>query len=119
MGERSRAWKGLPERLSSAERGRRPTEPDAPGAVADAVGGEGAGGSRDAGSTSRKTHAIVRLDDGTVCIGADCAVIRIPPTGDIQIDARECPDDVADKLTDRLMDGAGADFKLKPRGKKV
>ncbi len=117
MVNRARPRKGVSSHLPSPSSIGGSSESSLAGADSRSASRAGAGGASDARDDSRKTHSITRLEDGTVCIGADCAVIRIPPTGDIQIDARNCPDDVGQKLTERLMDGAGADFKLNPRRK--
>ncbi len=84
-----------------ATRKRGEGTPGAPGATA----GEPDG-------ASRKTHAVTRLPDGTVCIGDGCAVLRIPPKGDIEIDLAECDDDVKHTIVDRVNAGSGADFKV-------
>lgn len=115
MGSRSRPRQGLQEHVSPGARDGRNSEPGSAHPDSTGAGGKGAGAADESGGASRRTHTITRLDDGTICIGADCAIIRIPPSGDIQIDARDCPDDVARALTERLNEGAGADFKLKPR----
>jgi len=115
MGERTRSRSRFFESASPRTGEGRPEQPepafeDRPGAARE----DSAGGS-EPGGTSRKTHAIQRLPDGTLCIGEGCTIIRIPPSGDIQIDARDCPDDVADVIRERLDSGAGADFKLKQK----
>ncbi len=67
----------------------------------------------DAGTTARKTHTITRLADGTVCIGAECSVVRVAPTGTIEIDVRECDDEVQQLVNSALDKGAGAEVKTR------
>lgn len=110
-GEGVRSLVPPPERDGRAER-EDDVDPSSP-APSRAV----AGGVADAGDVHRKAPAIQHLPDGTICIGSGCVVTRIPPTGDIQYDVRDCPDDVADALDKRLAEGAGVDFKMKPRRK--
>ena len=67
------------------------------------------------GDVSYKTPAITKLPDGTICIGSECATIRIPPAGsgkDIEIDARGCDENTQRALGNAISQGSGADFKL-------
>lgn len=118
MGARTRSGKGIQEHLQEPVGDGRSGIKDALGSLSDSTGGEGSDGVGGSGSVTRKTHSVTTLEDGTICIGADCAVIRVPLIGDIQIDTRECPDDVADRISQRLNEGAGADFKLKAKARK-
>ena len=118
MGKRSRARKGVREHISGSDRDGRGEHPECFNENRGGGTVESKKGGGDAGEVSRKTHSIRKLDDGTICIGEGCSILRIPPTGDIQIDATQCPDDVSDIISERLNQGSGADFKMKPRKKK-
>jgi hypothetical protein len=117
VGSRAGTRKRIQEQLPEDHRERRRGKQDAPGEHTDRPTG-GAGPSK--GPTSedaRKTHSTTVLEDGTVCIGSGCSIVRIPPTGDITVDVRECDDATAELVRKRLDSGAGAEFKLKAKAK--
>jgi hypothetical protein len=61
---------------------------------------------------SIESKSITRLDDGTVCIGDGCSVMRIPKTGNVQLDISKCPDDVKALIAKRIgVDGAATEYK--------
>jgi hypothetical protein len=63
-----------------------------------------------------KTQAIYTLDDGTVCIGNECMVVKIPPKGkgNVQIEVGECPEEVKEKLAYKVgVEGSAVEFTTK------
>ncbi len=79
------------------------------GTRADSPRGPGESGSR---GPVRKTHSIVRLPDGTECIGAECAILQINPKGNVELDLTDCDDVVKDALIEAVKRGAGTDYRL-------
>lgn len=64
------------------------------------------------------TPSITKLDDGTICIGDQCSVIRIPPKGDIEIDVSQCPDEVRELIARKVgVDGVSTGYKASRKNK--
>ena len=65
------------------------------------------------------SSSITTLEDGTICVGNDCMVMRIPPTGNITLDLGECPDEVKEKISRKIgIEGVATDFRIKSSDKK-
>ncbi len=64
---------------------------------------------------------MTTLPDGTVCIGNDCLVVKVPPKGkgNVTVDLGECPDDFKRAVVEKIgIEGASADFKVTKDEKK-
>ncbi len=95
---------------SAPELARRPD--DAPGSDPRAASSPGPG-QEGPGGPIRKTHSIVELPDGTECIGAECAVVKInPKRGNVELDLTDCDDVVKDAIIEAVKRGAGTDYRL-------
>ena len=66
------------------------------------------GDSNDVGVKTRTINTIYEDENGAMCIGADCAVIRIPKSGHIEVDTTKCPDNVGERINKLLEEGSGA-----------
>jgi len=110
MVNRARKGKGLSERAEAAS-GRTG---DASGDREHSPGTDRAarGGASGVQGKAGKTHTTWRDETGALCIGEGCAIVRVPRVGDIEINVRDCDDDVAAEINGRLESGAGADFKM-------
>ena len=57
------------------------------------------------GKLSPDGTGIRQLPDGTICIGSECAEIRIPPKGDVEIDLTRCSTEVKNAVLKKFADG--------------
>jgi len=124
MGKGTRSRKGVsvhvPARGGNDERRRPETPADVPQGDARPSRGGNAESSREAGDSGgvRETDSITELDDGTICLGQGCSVLRIRPSGNLELDATKCPERIAARLEERLRDGAATAYTLNPARKK-
>jgi hypothetical protein len=52
-------------------------------------------------------------EQGELCVGNECVKLRVPDKGDIEIDLKDCPDEVRKRFAARLIgDNAGTTYKV-------